>query len=220
MASDLANEAKKVVLDVGGRRFHTTKDTLGHSTFFLALLSGRWEHSKQVDGSYFIDADPERFVDILAFLRRGTMPLYWTPERGHDYARYTRLLEEARFFGLAELELWLASQAYHKAVAYQTQVVTKDVKALETFFLDTAKPEVHVRWVDDNTYYCCGGSRRHHGHPEFCDQSCFKHREEVKIPCEEGQKAQVVVVSTKVQISADELRAPSQAPRPPPYQAA
>ncbi|KAI0009248.1 hypothetical protein F4779DRAFT_382995 [Xylariaceae sp. FL0662B] len=217
--AEAQNEVKKVVLDVGGRRFTTTKDTLGHSTFFLALLSGRLEHSRQADGSYFIDADPERFVDILAFLRRGTMPLYWDAGRGHDYARYHALLEEARFFGLPELENWLASQAYHKAVAYQTQVVTKDVKSLETFFLDAARPDVHVRWVDDNTYYCCAGVRRHHGHPEFCDQSCFKHREDVGIPCEKGQKAQVVVVSTKVQISAPEFRTPQQVAHPPPYQA-
>ncbi|KAI1490215.1 hypothetical protein F5X96DRAFT_567685 [Biscogniauxia mediterranea] len=220
------SEAKKVTLDVGGRKFVTTSDTLGHSTFFLALLSGRWEHARQEDGSYFIDADPGRFEDILAFLRRGTMPLYWSAEGGHDYPRYHRLLDEARYFGLPELEHWLATQAYHKAVAYQTQVVTKDAKGTEggasttTTFLDPCRPEVHVRWVDDNEYYCCAGIRRHHRHPELCDHNCFKYREDVEIPVERRQKAQVTVVSTKVHLFAAEFRAPQHATRPPPYQAA
>ncbi|KAI1343111.1 hypothetical protein F5Y15DRAFT_277563 [Xylariaceae sp. FL0016] len=235
-ASPPLGEAKKILLDVGGRKFVTTSDTLGHSTFFLGLLSGRMEHAKQLDGSYFIDADPVRFVDILAFLRRGTMPLYWTVESGHDYARYHRLLDEARFFGLPELENWLASQAYHKAVAYHTQVVTKEVPAAalnaggnemgllsqgrELSFLDPSKPEVHVKWVDDNGYLCCSGIKRHRDHPEFCDQNCFKHREEIDIPWERRQKAQVTVVSTKVKIFAQDFRAPQAGNRPPPYQAA
>ncbi|KAI1498119.1 hypothetical protein F5X99DRAFT_340807 [Biscogniauxia marginata] len=215
------SEAKKVTLDVGGRKFVTTSDTLGHSTFFLALLSGRWEHARQADGSYFIDADPVRFEDILSFLRRGTLPLYWSAEGGHDYVRYHRLLDEARYFGLPELEHWLASQGYHKAVAYQTQVVTKDAKGAETAtFLDPCRPEVHMRWVDDNDYVCCSGVRRHHGHPELCDHNCFKYREDVGIPFERRQKAQVTVVSTKVHIFASEFRAPQHAARPPPYQAA
>ncbi len=64
----------KVVLDVGGKRFATSKSTLlSHpDTFFTAMLcSEHWKPSE--DGSYFIDRSPKHFGRILDYLRSGTL---------------------------------------------------------------------------------------------------------------------------------------------------
>jgi hypothetical protein len=85
-------------LQVGGRRFTTTKETLTEeSAFFSSLLSGRWENALE-DGSYFIDADPVLFEHILRYLRRGVFPLFFDTAKGHDPYLYLALLEEARYF--------------------------------------------------------------------------------------------------------------------------
>eukprot|EP01111_Echinosteliopsis_oligospora_P015029 TRINITY_DN5808_c0_g1_i5.p1 TRINITY_DN5808_c0_g1~~TRINITY_DN5808_c0_g1_i5.p1 ORF type:complete len:111 (+),score=33.09 TRINITY_DN5808_c0_g1_i5:36-368(+) len=68
-----AEKAKtKVVFDVGGKIFATTKDTLlsQPDTFFTAMMrSGRW--CPDADGSYFIDRDPTYFGMIINYLRTG-----------------------------------------------------------------------------------------------------------------------------------------------------
>src|SRR4051812_26960470 len=86
----------RIDLQVGERRFTTTKDTLTtESGFFSSLLSGRWDNTLE-DGSHFIDADPALFQHILRYLRRGVFPLFFDLEKGHDYSLYLSLLEEAR----------------------------------------------------------------------------------------------------------------------------
>eukprot|EP00026_Physarum_polycephalum_P011907 Phypoly_transcript_12155.p1 GENE.Phypoly_transcript_12155~~Phypoly_transcript_12155.p1 ORF type:complete len:331 (+),score=42.69 Phypoly_transcript_12155:133-1125(+) len=64
-------QSRKVVMDVGGKRFTTTRDTLlsVEDTYFTALLSGHFQAEK--DGSYFIDRNPKYFAIILEFLRTG-----------------------------------------------------------------------------------------------------------------------------------------------------
>jgi len=64
----------KVVLDVGGTAFTTSKITLLRfpSTFFFALVSCGLP--AQSDGTYFIDRNPKHFDIILDFLRDGELP--------------------------------------------------------------------------------------------------------------------------------------------------
>jgi len=63
--------ASRIVLDVGGQRFATSRETLLwlEGTFFSAMLGtpGRW--TPETDGSYFIDRDPTHFGAILNYLR-------------------------------------------------------------------------------------------------------------------------------------------------------
>lgn len=82
----------EVVLDVGGRKFITLACTLGESDFLSSLVSGRWDHNQQEDGSFFIDANPDLLQYILEYLRRQRMPLCWNREKGHDLAMYKALL--------------------------------------------------------------------------------------------------------------------------------
>lgn len=109
-------EDREVVLEVGGRRFKTTYDTLKESSFFESLLSSRWNNVRH-DGSYFIDADPGLFHYILRYLRRGVFPLFYNRVLGHDYDRYNSLLAEAKYFGIKKLESWLEEKLYQLSVA-------------------------------------------------------------------------------------------------------
>ena len=85
--------AAPLSLQVGERKFTTTKDTLSKSGFFSALLAGPWEGDLLMDGSYFIDADPDIFEFVLKYLRHGTFPLFYDKVKGHDYRLYLAVLE-------------------------------------------------------------------------------------------------------------------------------
>lgn len=71
------NEARfeeRILFDVGGTLFPTTKQTLlsKKDTYFSAMLqSGYWEPSE--DGIYFIDRNPKFFGYILDYLRYGVL---------------------------------------------------------------------------------------------------------------------------------------------------
>jgi len=108
----MADESRKVRLDVGGKLFSTSIGTLvatkGH--FFEAMFSGRVACQPQTDGTYFIDRDPKVFRYILNYLR-GSPPnvSVLSPSERHD------LLEEATYYrldGLVELlsGLWVDRQ--------------------------------------------------------------------------------------------------------------
>jgi len=62
--------ANKIVFDVGGQRFATSKASLLRikGTYFEGLVaSGKWK--PDADGVYFIDRDPTHFGRILNYLR-------------------------------------------------------------------------------------------------------------------------------------------------------
>jgi len=68
--------SQKIVLDIGGQRFATSKTTLlaAEGSFFHAMLaSGKWK--PDADGTYFIDRNPELFPVILDYLRMGKFSL-------------------------------------------------------------------------------------------------------------------------------------------------
>ncbi|PZD34285.1 K-tetra multi-domain protein [Pyrenophora tritici-repentis] len=107
-----------ITLDVGGRKFRTTKAVLSTSPYFANLFN-RWEDYAEIqaDGSLFIDVDPEIFPHLLNYLRRpNTFPLYWTRNDGFDYVLYTRLGAEADYFMLEGLKWWIRRKEYLEAV--------------------------------------------------------------------------------------------------------
>ena len=63
-----------VKLNVGGRAFHTTKDTLSLCSYFQPVLDGRLPHGKDDHGRLFIDRSPELFAILLQFLRTCQRP--------------------------------------------------------------------------------------------------------------------------------------------------
>lgn len=85
-------------LNVGGRVFITTKDTITNrgSNMLSAMLSNP-NPAREVDGAYFIDRDPEIFRWLLLFLRGSDI----LPKR--DSTELWLLKEEAEYFAVDEL---------------------------------------------------------------------------------------------------------------------
>ena len=86
-----------IELNVGGRRFTTSKETLTWipDSFFCSLLSGRISSKKDKNGAIFIDRDPDLFSIILNFLR--TKELYC------DKVNLKALKHEVEYFGITPL---------------------------------------------------------------------------------------------------------------------
>lgn len=91
-----------ITLNVGGRKFSTSKQTLTWipDSFFSSLLSGRISSLRDETGAIFIDRDPEAFVPILNFLRTKELDA-----RGLDL----RIIKhEAEYYGITPLAKRLA----------------------------------------------------------------------------------------------------------------
>ncbi|KAI1696894.1 BTB/POZ domain-containing protein [Ditylenchus destructor] len=88
-----------VRLNVGGKIFQTTKDTLSrHPDSFLArLVNGELPSEKDESGAYLIDGNPEHFDTILTYLRRGVLNLDGNEKTTKD------LLCEADFYNIQPL---------------------------------------------------------------------------------------------------------------------
>ncbi|KAI1702977.1 BTB/POZ domain-containing protein [Ditylenchus destructor] len=87
-----------VRLNVGGKVFQTTKDTLSRypDSFLARLVNGGLSSDKDESGAYLIDADPEHFRTILNYLRRGSVTLDGT-------MKLEDLLREADFYNIEPL---------------------------------------------------------------------------------------------------------------------
>lgn len=84
-----------VKLNVGGKRYETTRSTLMRSPYFQTMLSGRHAAPATTDdGCIFIDRDGTLFAPILAFLR-GARPRVGALDRAE-------VLEEAKYYCLDE----------------------------------------------------------------------------------------------------------------------
>lgn len=86
-----------VQLNVGGRRYTTSKQTLTwiSESFFVSLLSGRIPSMRDEVGAIFIDRDPDLFEIILHFMR--------TKEVNPKDRNIRNLRTEAEFYGLQPL---------------------------------------------------------------------------------------------------------------------
>ncbi|CAJ0944093.1 unnamed protein product, partial [Mesorhabditis belari] len=87
-----------VVLNIGGKRFETTTDTLQsvENTYFDALLK-RW--SAKMNEEIFIDRDSTQFRYILNYLRTRELPI------GLSSSAWNELKIEAEFYNLPQLIL-------------------------------------------------------------------------------------------------------------------
>ena len=91
-----AGMSQIVVLDVGGKLFRTSVDTIGMGNHALAALFSRDDWADELDDErrFFIDRDPTYFRYVLNYLRDGTVLL---PEEPRERME---LLAEARYFQL------------------------------------------------------------------------------------------------------------------------
>ncbi|XP_063793753.1 SH3KBP1-binding protein 1 isoform X2 [Pseudophryne corroboree] len=97
MAGSGGRSGDVIHLNVGGKRFSTSRQTLtwASDTFFSSLLSGRISSLKDETGAIFIDRDPIVFAPILNFLR--------TKELDTRGVNSSLLLHEAEFYGITPL---------------------------------------------------------------------------------------------------------------------
>ncbi|XP_077421270.1 SH3KBP1-binding protein 1 isoform X2 [Vanacampus margaritifer] len=95
--SNTAKSGDLIHLNVGGKRFSTSRQTLTWvpDSFFSSLLSGRISTLKDETGAIFIDRDPSLFVPILNFLR--------TKELHPRSISVHMLMHEAEFYGITPL---------------------------------------------------------------------------------------------------------------------
>jgi BTB/POZ domain-containing protein KCTD9 len=164
-----------ITLQVGERRFVTTRDTLTErSGFFYALLSGRWDN-RQDDGTYFIDADPDVFKHILCYLRRGVFPTFFDKSKGHDHALYLAVLEDAKYFQIPLLVEWIQDKRYLKVIKTLSWVEELEggrlCKEVTTSDMDV---DYHICWESVKVYVCPRGIHVHRGKPEACGKMCQK----------------------------------------------
>jgi len=84
-------------LNVGGTIFETARSTLVQQSgsYLEALLSGRYQISRDRSSRIFINRDPEHFRTILNFLRNPQ-----TPPMPRDSAESEALVREADFYGI------------------------------------------------------------------------------------------------------------------------
>lgn len=96
----LRTSVNVIELDVGGVRFKSSVSTLQSvpESMLGAMFSGRFELSKQADGSFFIDRDGRLFGHVLNWLRDRTLPVAALNANDRDALRV-----EANFYHLPEL---------------------------------------------------------------------------------------------------------------------
>lgn len=121
-----------ITLQVGERRFITTKDTLTcESEYFKARFSN-WNDA-DADGTYFIDGDPMLFEVILQYLRTGRLPLFFdSTTQTHNLAKYAALLGEARYFQIHKLDAWIIEKNYLHVIQVNTSFRVLDETAFKT----------------------------------------------------------------------------------------
>jgi hypothetical protein len=94
-------QTSKILLDVGGRKFSTSRTTLTSvpDTYLASLFSGRFALTTDAEGSYFIDRDGRHFHHILNCLRD-----FGRFELSSDVTEGQRkeLAVEAEFYGLLD----------------------------------------------------------------------------------------------------------------------
>lgn len=84
-----------IKINVGGKVYQTTENTLRFSPYFNALLNETYDNTKDENGNIFIDRDPKLFKYILSFLRNNNK------KNLIDICiKKNELAEEIDFFGL------------------------------------------------------------------------------------------------------------------------
>lgn len=176
--SQSSHFCREVRLRVGEREFITTSETLtGESGFFATILSNRWgEQLGTNEKPLLIDADGDLFAHILRYLRRGVLPVFYDKAKGHDHALYLAVLEEAKFFAIPRLEVWLDEKLYLKAVRFVYEVNVMEGCGGLGF---TVRSEQDIQYKPIGTTkreYVCPRAIVVHKKPADCGKECERKR--------------------------------------------
>ncbi|KAI1694642.1 BTB/POZ domain-containing protein [Ditylenchus destructor] len=137
-----------VRLNVGGRIFQTTKDTLSQypDSFLARLINGGLPSQKDESDAYLLDNDPDYFRIILNYLRRGVLNL--------DDSKLTMkgLLAEADFYNIKpladEIRMEIGSTSFWENVersdGTMTNTMSPATNRLETVVLHVTSDKMHT----------------------------------------------------------------------------
>ncbi|KAI4157186.1 MAG: hypothetical protein LQ342_008483 [Letrouitia transgressa] len=192
-------------LQVGEQRFFATHDTLSGSSYLKSISSGRWEDSKQADGSYFIDVDPDAFKHILRYLRHAIYPLCYDNIRGHDYAMYENIQCAAEYLGVEKLVDWLRKKNYVDAVTtkYEPQI-EEDLASTET--RSNAVVKFHHTYKTKKCYVCPRNILCHYDNPQKCGKDCRRAQGDEDAKYEDVQILSVLMLKKTVLVDSELLR--------------
>ncbi|KAF2627139.1 hypothetical protein BU25DRAFT_342232 [Macroventuria anomochaeta] len=200
--SGAVNYLNTLTLDVGGRKFKVSTDVLtSESGLFRHQLDGRFAWTPEPDGSYFLDADPELFEYLLAFMRRPEVfPLFYTKTDGFNYNLYNRLAVEAKYFQIDALHDWIKDKRYLSAISVHTHSsVTHDLATIGiTGFMSAIDEERHVVSCVKKVYLCPRQIVVHRGRPEQCGHACRKKQAENPVMYDEEPCVHLVRVKKDI----------------------
>ena len=95
----------RVVLNVGGAKFESSKTTLEVASSYFTALLARWDEN--TDEPLFIDGDADAFQPLLSYMRFGTLTM-----PAHDEGLCTRVLLQAEYLGMDSLLAEVKAKAY------------------------------------------------------------------------------------------------------------
>lgn len=207
-----------VTLQVGLEQYRTMRKTLtSESLFFTKLLSD--PNAALPDGSYFVDADPDLFADILQYLRRGTFPIYFDVQKGHDLPRYIALLHEARHLKIHRLQEWLESRKYLAAVTVNHQFELRNDEGIDIsrvvgpndsvqeLTTSNATVEYIPTWGVKKVYVCPRGIPVHMGNQDGCGMRCHKAQGNAPPVYDEVPTLRMLVLTKKVTVNTEHCSA-------------
>ena len=164
---------KEITLKVGERVFNTRRETLTEKSHWFDSYLTRWNSNRQQDEPVFVDADGDVFSHVLRYLRHDIFPLFYSASKGHDYALYHAVHEQARFFQIPRLERWIEEKSYLTAVQTWISVeALPNLAAMPKFVGADTNVECHPIWKVEKVYLCPRGIPVHRGRPEACGRAC------------------------------------------------
>ena len=123
------------------------------------------------------------------------MPLFYDEGKGHDYALYVAVLEQAGYFGVEPLRKWLEAQTYLQAV--KVVLSARMFEGVEGVCGSTgghARTEHHVAWRTKKVYVCPRGMYAHMGDPGACGRLCRKAQRDAEDEYQDEEVLQIVEV--------------------------
>ncbi|KAF2027699.1 hypothetical protein EK21DRAFT_71408 [Setomelanomma holmii] len=193
-----------MTLNIGGRFFKVSRDTLNESGLFRHQLSDRFTWESEADGSYFLGADSDLFEHLLRFMRRPEVfPLFYDKAKGFEYDLYNRLGAEAEYFQIDVLRGWIKEKKYLQAVITTTSTMRVDDVSqisgeVQSKRLGNVSEDWRVRPRTRKVYICPRGIYVHGGNPDGCGAACQKARGHKDVEYDDETYEDIVIVQKEV----------------------
>jgi hypothetical protein len=191
---------KVITLNIGGRKFQTSTDTLrAESGLFRQQLSERFTWTPELDGSYFLDADGDLFEHLLRFMRRPEIfPLFYDTAKGFNYDLYNKLETEAEYFQIELLHEWIKAKKYTQAI--KTKISSAAIHNIRNEIQLEAirNPELHITPCTKKIYLCPRQIVAHRGRADLCGTACHKRQAENDVVYEDEPYWQVLSFEKEV----------------------